>query len=127
MENFPPHVSINDAGTAVGLHQPFFASTTIHYQVGIINRDEVDFSESRLAGKDGIQKWQSTMKIKSFKCTKEDLSDGSIYYNVGVVDNFRISWGQHSQYVCWGRFSAVAVHDNRAVAMGRGWIRMLKE
>ena len=38
-----------------------------------------------------------------------------IYYNVGVVNNFCINLGHHSQFVCWGRFPTVAIHDNRVV------------
>ena len=109
-----PTVSINDAGTAVGLHQPFFASTTIHYQVGVINGDEVDFSESRLAGKGRYPKVAINNENQVIQ-VHEGRFVRRIYYNVGVVDNFRITWGQHSQYVCWGRFPAVAVHDNRVV------------
>ena len=107
-------MSINDAGTAVGLHQPFFASTTIHYQVGIINGDEVDFSESRLAGKGRYPKVAINNENQVIQ-VHEGRFVRRIYYNVGVVDNFRINWGHHSQYVCWGRFPAVAIHDNRIV------------
>ena len=109
-----PTVSVNDAGTTVGLHQPFFASTTIHYQVGIINGDEVDFSESRLAGKGRYPKVAINNENQVIQ-VHEGRFVRRIYCNVGVVDNFRINWGHHSQCVCWGRFPAVAIHNNRVV------------
>ena len=109
-----PTVSINDAGTTVGLHQPFFASTVIQYQVGIINGDEVDFSESRLAGKGRFPKVAINNENQVVQ-VHEGRFVRRIYYNIGVVNNFRINWRRQSEYVCWGRFPAVAIHDNRVV------------
>lgn len=109
-----PTVSINDAGTTVGLHQPFFASTAIHHQVGTVNGDEVDFSESRLAGKGRFPKVALNNENQVVQ-VHEGRFVRRIYYNIGVVNNFRINWGHRSQYICWGRFPAVAMHDNRVV------------
>ena len=109
-----PTVSINDNGTTVGLHQPFYASTVVHYQVGTIRGDEVDFSESRLAGKGRFPKVALNNENQVVQ-VHEGRFVRRIFYNVGVLNNLHINWGQHSRYVCWGRFPAVAIHDNRVV------------
>ena len=110
-----PSLSINRHGTIVEVHQPSTISTKMYYQVGTLNRNDVNFYEERqIAG--------------SGKCPKVAITDTNqvievheavyvrrIYYNIGTLNNQRVQWQHRAEYLSPGRFPAIAVHGNRVV------------
>ena len=109
-----PSVSI---GTIVEAHQPSSTSTSMFYQIGTINRDDVNFYEERFI-------------VGSGKYPNVAISDNShvvevhegaythtrrVYYNMGPLENQRVQWQRRPIQLSPGRFPAVAVCGNRVV------------
>ena len=114
--NFPS-VCINSKGVVVEAHQPSSSSTTMYYQVGTINRADVNFYEERAIV--GSGKYPNVAINDSNQVV--EVHEGArthtrkVYYNVGPLENQRIQWQYQSILLCPGRFPAVAVRGNRVV------------
>lgn len=119
-----PSVSVNDNGVVVEVHQPFIASTTVYYQVGRLNKDEVDLSEPKLLDtgrypKIAINNDNRVVEVHEGRFLRR------IFYRIGKVPPLqagnaherpgRIDWPDSPHFLCWGRFPAVAVHNNRVL------------
>ena len=118
-----PSVSINRNGVIVEAHQPSSSSTTMYYQVGTINRDDVNFYEERAIV--GSGKYPNVAINDNNQVVEvHEGTPRQILYNVGPLDNHRVQWQCSSTRLCPGMFPALAVCDNRAVithdkALGR--------
>ena len=118
-----PSVSINRRGTIVEAHQPSSVSTTMYYQVGTINRDDVNFYEERAIV--GSGKYPNVAINDNNQVVEvHEGTPRQILYNVGPLKNQRVQWQCQSIRLCPGMFPALAVCNNRAVithdkALGR--------
>jgi hypothetical protein len=114
--NFPS-VSINRNGTIVEAHQPSSSSTTMYYQIGTINKTDVNFYEERPIV--GSGKYPNVAINDNNRVI--EVHEGArthtrkVYYNVGPLESQRIQWQDRSMLLAPGRFPAVAVRGNRVV------------
>ena len=112
-----PSMSINRNGTIVEAHQPSSVSTTMYYQVGTINRADVNFYEERAIV--GSGKYPNVAINDSNQVV--EVHEGvrthtrKVYYNIGPLENQRVQWQCQSILLCPGRFPAVAVRGNRVI------------
>ena len=114
--NFPS-VSINCNGMIVEAHQPSSSSTTMYYQTGTIDRDDVNFYEERVIV--GSGKYPNVAISDNNRVI--EVHEGAwrrtrqVYYNVGPLENQRVQWQHRPMHLSPGRFPAVAVRGNRVV------------
>ena len=112
-----PSVSINRNGTIVEAHQPSSTSTSMFYQIGTINRNDVNFYEERRI--EGRGKYPNVAINDNDRVV--EVHEGAqthtrqVYYSMGSVENNCVQWTRTSIHLCPGRFPAVAVHGNRVV------------
>lgn len=119
-----PGVAVSDTGVVVEVHQPFISSVSINYQVGRLNGDEIDLSEPRYLDhgrypKVAINNNNHVVQVHEGRYLRR------IFYRIGTVPPVqpenaderpgRINWPDRSQLLDWGRFPAVAVHNNKVI------------
>ena len=111
-----PSVCISCNRIIVEAHQPSSTSTIIYYQVGTINRADVNFYEERAIV--GSGKYPNVAINDNNRVVEEHegahTHTRKVYYNVGPLENQRVQWQCQSMLLCPGRFPAVAVRGNRA-------------
>lgn len=110
-----PSLSINRNGTIVEAHQPSAISTKMYYQVGTLNRNDVNFVEEReIVGSGKYPKVAITDTDRVIE-VHEGTYSRRVYYNVGPLNHQRVQWQHRPTCLSPGRFPAVAVHGNRVV------------
>ena len=110
-----PSLSINRNGMIVEVHQPSTTSTKMYYQVGTLNRNDVNFYEERqIVGNGKFPKIAITDANQVIE-VHEAVFTRRIFYNVGPLNNQRVQWQRRAVFLSPGRFPAVAVHGNRVV------------
>ena len=116
-----PSVSINNTDSGiVEVHQPSVLSSDICYQVGSIDRqkrDQVVWCEERLLDKG---KFPMVAINNNDPAIVVEVHEGRIlrriYCRVGILNGQYIDWElPKPKYLCFGRFPAVAIHENRVV------------
>ena len=117
-----PAVAINDGRVVIELHQPFFASTTIYYQLGRSDADQVrnwtepEFLDYGRFPKVAINNDNRVVEVHEGAYTRR------VYYRIGRIEVPRngipvnCNWeGDSSELLDWGRYPAVAIHGNRVM------------
>ena len=110
-----PSLSINRDGMIVEVHQHSTTSTTMYYQVGTLNRNDVNFYEERQIVEHGKFPKVSINDDNHVVEVHEAVLTRRIFYNVGPLNNQRGQWQRRPILLSPGRFPAVAVHGNRVV------------
>ena len=117
-----PAVAINDDGIVVELHQPYIASSNLYYQVGSLNRDKMKVDWCELTYLDfGRYSKVAINNANRVVEVHEGAHTRRVFYRIGMVEvpkfgNLNCKWeGERSNFLDWGRYPAVAVHDNTVI------------